>query len=348
MQIPVEIDDRKKKILKAIVQNYILTGKPVGSKAIAQSCALGVSPATIRNEMAMLEDLGLLLQPYTSAGRVPTDLAYRYYVDILMGQPKPSREDMEAVKKLFAARSREMESLFQEASILLSGLTHTTAMVFAPFKTGNVVRHIDVLRITPKRVLVIVITESGAVGRRIINLREEAAFEEVEKVSRFLDLEVSRKCLEEIDVERILTGARFKESSMSIIRSALNEIRSYLGSIEERVFVGGKVNILREFENAGKEWIQVLLEAMERQYFILDLLKDIIKERQLTVRIGEENKPKELQKCAFVGTSYPVGDEGLFGSLGVVGPTSMDYARTIGAVEYMAGILSRLLNRKYS
>lgn len=338
----VQIDERKRKILQAVVRNFILTGKPVGSGTVAESAGLKTSTATIRNEMAVLEELGLLQQPHTSAGRVPTDIAYRYYVDMLMGQPRPSSRDAEAIEKLFDARSREIEGLFQEVSVLLSRLTHTTAMVFAPFSAADMVRHIDLIRLGPQRVMVIVVTSKGQVGRRTLNLEREASVDTISRVSDYLDRSLVGIDVAKIVAPEIVRRARFGQAGRELLLGAVNAVNEYLGAIEERVFIGGTANIVREMDVAGPEWAQVLLEAMEKQYLILDLLKDLLRERRLTVRIGEENSLRELQRCAFIGTSYPIGPE-LQGSLGVVGPTCMDYERTIGMVELMADNLGRRL-----
>ena len=337
-----QIDNRKKKILQAVVRSFILTGKPVGSGAVAEATGLRVSTATIRNEMAVLEELGLLRQPHTSAGRVPTDIAYRYYVDMLMGQPKPSPRDAEAIEKLFDARTREIEGLFQEASVLLSRLTHTTAMVFAPFSAADTVRRIDLVRLSGFQVMAIVITSKGQVGRRLMSLDREVSADTVARVGGHLDRSLAGLALDGIDAIELARRAHFGEAGQELLKGALDAISDYLGAIEDRVFIGGTANIVREMDIAGPEWAQVLLEAMEKQYFILDLLKELMRERRLTVRIGEENSLRELQRCAFVGTSYPLGS-GLLGSLGVVGPTCMDYERTIGMVELMAESLGRRL-----
>ena len=338
----MRIDDRKKKILQAVVRSFILTGKPVGSGAVAESTGLRVSTATIRNEMAVLEELGLLQQPHTSAGRVPTDLAYRYYVDMLMGLPRPSARDAEAIEKLFDARTREIESLFQEASVLLSKLTHTTAMVFAPFSAADTVRHVDLVRLSDRQVMVIVITSKGQVGRRLLALGREVSGDTVSRSAAYLDKALAGMAFEQINTGEVSGKARFGIAGHELINSAVEAMRDYLGVMEDRVFIGGTANIVREMDASGPEWAQVLLDAMEKQYFILDLLKELLRERRLTVRIGEENRLLELQRCAFVGTSYPIGS-GLLGSLGVVGPTCMDYDRTIGMVELMAENLGRRL-----
>ncbi|MBU1672070.1 MAG: heat-inducible transcriptional repressor HrcA [Actinobacteria bacterium] len=337
-----EIDRRKKKILQAVVQSFILTGKPVGSGTVARISGLKVSSATIRNEMGVLEDLGLLSQPHTSAGRVPTDLAYRFYVDMLMDQHRPSSQDAKAVEKLFEARSREMEGMLQEASLLLGRLTHTTAMVFAPFSAGDTVRHVDVVRFGVGRAMVIIVTTRGQVGRRLVSMDSEVTDETLERVSAFLDRELSGRGAEAIDPTALKKKARLPKGGAALLQVALEVASEYLGAIDERVYIGGTANIVRELEGEGSESVQVLLEALEKQYFILDLLKDLLREGTLTVRIGEENRLAELRRCAFVGTSYPLAG-GLFGSLGVVGPVYMDYGRTIGVVELMAENLGRRL-----
>jgi len=340
--MPFEIDARKKKILLSVVQSFILTGRPVGSSAVAKAADLGISSATVRNELAVLEDMGFLRQPHTSAGRVPTDIAYRYYVDMLMGDALPSGRDAEAIERLFAAQTREIEGLYQEASVLLSKLTHSTAIVFAPFSAADSVRHVDLVRLSDVRVMVILITSKGQVGRQLVRLARPVTSDTMERASGFLNRSLVGEDLDKIDREAIVDRAKFGPAGSDLVRDALDAICEYLGSIEERVFIGGTANIVREMGSPGGEWAQVLLEAMEKQYFILDLLKDLMRERRLTVRIGEENRLRELQRYSFVGTSYPVG-HGMLGSLGVVGPTSMDYARTISMVRFMAENLGRTL-----
>jgi heat-inducible transcriptional repressor len=204
------------------------------------------------------------------------------------------------------------------------------------------VRHVDLVRLSPRRVMAIIITSSGQVGRRLLYLEHEVSADTVGRVAAYLERAIGGLALEKLDAQGVIRKARFGEGGRGLAQNALAAVTEYLGAIEERVFIGGTANIVREMDVAGTEWAQVLLEAMDKQYFILDLLKELLRERRLTVRIGEENSLRELQRCAFVGTSYPIGS-GLLGSLGVVGPTCMDYERTIGMVELMAENLGRRL-----
>lgn len=341
MNLP-ELDIRKQQILKAIVQRYILSGKPVSSKLIAETCGLGVSPATIRNEMATLEKMGYIVQPHTSAGRVPTDLAYRYYVDMLTEYPRLPAHDSEAVERIFAERSRELETLLRDVSLLLSSITRSAAMVFAPFPPADTVRNIDMIRINGQKVVLIVITAKGEVCKRLIVTNHRLRSEVIEKVQRYLNDMLRGRNADEIAPEAVMRGLAVGKAGKELLGKSLGAIQEYMNTIEEHVYIGGTANIVREMEKTGSEWVQMLLEALEKQYIILDLLKEIINEKRIMVRIGEENPIDELRKFAFIGTSYPVAP-GILGSLGVVGPKYMDYGRAISAVDYLAKTLGRRL-----
>ncbi|MDD5747906.1 MAG: heat-inducible transcriptional repressor HrcA [Actinomycetota bacterium] len=348
LAVAINLDARKKKILKVVVHQHVLTGKPVSSNTVAEVCNIEVSPATIRNEMAILEDMGLLSQPHTSAGRVPTDFAYRYYVDMLMSHPRPTRRDREAVRSLFEAKKSEIEGIYGDVSILLSRLTNTTAMVFAPMYAGDTLKHIETISVSPRRVIIVFITGKGMTFRRLIELEKGVEKMDLENALVFIQSEVTGKRIGDIDIEKIIAKMNFNEAAKEFIRLVLEEVKYCLGIVEEHVYVGGTANIIREFENESIEWIQILLDAIEKKYVLLGLLKDLIGKRQLTVRIGEENQVCEFKKCSFVGKSYPIGEGGLFGSMGVLGPTSMNYTRTIGTVEYMAESLGELLSDSFA
>lgn len=338
----MQIDDRKSQILKKIVQRFILTGNPVGSRVIAESEEINVSPATVRNEMAALEKMGFLRQRHTSAGREPTNIAYRYYVDMLLSQIRPSNSDIEAVESLFKARNGEIEKLFEEASNLLSNLTRTAAMVFAPIGIVHILHHVDLVPLDESHLVVIIITSTGQVAKKMVELGFKVGKQETSIIGMFLNDAIVGNDISGLDREELVSESGFRGKLREFAAIAVDAVMSCLEVVEERVFVGGTSNIVKEMNYAGSEWAQFLLDAIEKQDFILNLLKDLVLIRRLTVRIGEENELAELKKCAFVGTSYPVS-RGVCGSLGIVGPTSMDYARAIGVVEFMAENLGRIL-----
>ncbi|NPV58992.1 MAG: heat-inducible transcription repressor HrcA [Actinobacteria bacterium] len=335
------LDKRQQKILKAVVHRYIMTGNPIGSKALAETLNLGVSPATIRNELSKLEGMGYLYQPHTSAGRVPTDLGYRFYVDSLSGRTRLREEEKKAILTLFSYKTRELENLLQETSTLLSRLTSSAALIIAPRLRRNLIRHIDVVRLAGDVVLLVIITDTGRVEKKVIEMGREEMEEDLEAVQERLNRDLQGKGLREISQSERGKGAGFAFSGLA--RKALEEIKDMLSRDDyEKVYVGGTVNLLRYLDEEGVKRIEALLKHFEEQYFLYNLLSEALRTRELMVRIGDENAFEELQCFSLVATPYAIGDE-MMGTVSVLGPTRMDYARIIPTVEFMAKSLSRTL-----
>ncbi|MBC7230194.1 MAG: heat-inducible transcription repressor HrcA [Actinobacteria bacterium] len=338
------LDKRQQKILKAVVHRYIMTGSPIGSKALAESLNLGVSPATIRNELSKLEGMGYLYQPHTSAGRVPTHLGYRFYVDSLSGRTRLREEEKQAILTLFSYKTRELEGLLQETSSLLSRLTSTAALIIAPRLRRNTIKHIDVVKLAGEVVLLVIITDTGRVEKKAIEVTGEELDEDLEAVQSYLNRRLQGKGLEEIYAEE--SGGEKKGGGRplsGLTRRALEAIRDMLSRDDyEKVYVGGTVNLLRYLDEEGVRRIESLLKHFEEQYFLFNLLSEALRARELTVRIGDENAFKELQSFSLVATPYAIGDE-MMGTVSVLGPTRMDYARVIPTVEFIAKSLSRTL-----
>ena len=335
------LDKRQQKILKAVVHRYIMTGAPIGSKALAESLNLGVSPATIRNELSKLEGMGYLYQPHTSAGRVPTDLGYRFYVDSLSGRARLRDEEKKAILTLFSYKTRELENLLQETSSLLSRLTSTAALIIAPRLRRNIIKHIDVVKLAEGVVLLVIITDTGRVEKKVVELSPEELRENLEGIQDLLNRRLQGKGLEEIHEDE---KARSEEDRLKgLAAKALEEIKDMLSRDEyEKVYVGGTVNLLRYLDEEGVKRIEALLKHFEEQYFLFNLLSEALRSRELLVRIGDENVFKELQYFSLVATPYAIGDE-MMGTVSVLGPTRMDYARVIPTVEFIAKSLSRTL-----
>jgi heat-inducible transcriptional repressor len=336
------LDKRQQKILKAVVHRYIMTGSPIGSKALAESLNLGVSPATIRNELSKLEGMGYLYQPHTSAGRVPTDLGYRFYVDSLSGRARLREEEKKAILTLFSYKTRELENLLQETSSLLSRLTSTAALIIAPRLRRNTIKHIDVVKLAGDVVLLVIITDTGRVEKKVIELSREELEENLESVQEYLNRLLQGKGLEEIYG---MGGAeRAGGHPMPGLSSkAIEAIRDMLSRDDyEKVYVGGTVNLLRYLDEEGIKRIEELLKHFEEQYFLFNLLSEALRSRELLVRIGDENISKELQYFSLVATPYAIGEE-MMGTVSVLGPTRMNYARVIPTVEFIAKSLSRTL-----
>lgn len=335
------LNKRQQKILKAVVYRFITTGTPVGSKSLAQSLNLGVSPATIRNELSKLEGMGYLYQPHTSAGRVPTDLGYRFYVDSLSGRTRLREDEKEAILALFSAKTRELENLLQETSTLLSRLTSSTALIIAPRLMRNTIKHVDLVKLAENLVLLVIITDTGRVEKKILDIEDEKTID-LEEVQSYLNRHLQGKGLDEIesiDSDKD-TGALRSPLLAARAVSVIMDIFSH--EDYEKVYVGGTVNLLKYLDEEGAKRIENLLKHFEEQYFLLNMLSEALRSTEPLVRIGDENIYKELQYFSLVATPYAIGEE-MMGTVSVLGPTRMDYARVIPTVDFIAKSLSRTL-----
>lgn len=335
------LDKRQQKILKAVVYKYITSGMPVGSKSLAQSLNLGISPATIRNELSKLEGLGFLYQPHISAGRVPTDMGYRFYVDSLAGRTRLREEEREAIITLFSNKTRELENLLQETSTLLSRLTSSAAMIIAPRLRRNTIKHIDLVKLAEDMVLMVIITDTGRVEKKLIELAGDKE-SDTEEIQGFLNKHLQGRGLAEL--EGLIGGPAIEGLRAPQLASRLMEaIRDMLFEEKyEKIFVGGTVNLLRHLDEESVLCIENLLKHFEEQYFILNVLSEALHSSELMVRIGDENVYKELHYFSLVATPYLVRDE-MMGTVSVLGPTRMDYARIIPTVDFIAKSLSQSL-----
>jgi heat-inducible transcriptional repressor len=337
------LNNRQQKILKAVVYRFITTGTPVGSKSLAEGLNLGVSPATIRNELSKLEGMGYLFQPHISAGRVPTDLGYRFYVDSLSGRARLREDEKKAILTLFSHKTQELENLLQETSTLLSRLTSSAAMIIAPRLRRNTIKHIDLVSLAENLILLVIITDTGRVEKKAIEVRDGEDAIELEETQSLLNRILHAKGLVELaDIEESeemegLKSPAFATQVVSVIRDILSQ------DDYDKVYVGGTVNLLRYLDEEGAKRIENLLKHFEEQYFLLNMLSETVRSKELTVCIGDENRYKELQYFSLVATPYAIGEE-MMGTVSVLGPTRMDYARVIPTVDFIAKSLSRTLD----
>ncbi|MFW6113639.1 MAG: heat-inducible transcriptional repressor HrcA [Actinomycetota bacterium] len=337
------LDSRKQRILKTVVHKYIISGVPVGSESLADILNLGISPATIRNELSKLEGMGYLYQPHVSAGRVPTDLGYRYYVDSLVGRARLREEEKKAILTLFSNKTRELENLLQETSTLLSRLTSAAALVIAPRLRRNTIKHVDLVGLSEDFVLLVIITDTGRVEKKPIKLDAEEDRDDIEEVQKLLNKCLQGKGLRELEesigVEEMegMKLSRLTGNAVSAIADILSQDKY------EKVFIGGTVNLLRYLDDDGLQRIESLLDHFEEQYYLLNMLKEVLRSKELVVRIGDENIFEELQNFSLVATPYAMGDETV-GTVSVLGPTRMNYARVIPTVDFIAKSLSRTLD----
>ncbi|MDP2233569.1 MAG: heat-inducible transcriptional repressor HrcA [Actinomycetota bacterium] len=335
------LPDRRRLVLKALVEEYITTGQPVGSKNLVDRYGITCSPATVRNELAALEENGYVFQPHISAGRIPTDAGYREFVDDLLVGPEVSDSiHSEELRRRQMALATEVDDLMLRTSTVLSHVTHYVAVVLAPTISLVRIRRIDLLSMSPHRALIVLITESGQVVNRHIELAESIAVDRLAEVERALNASLDGKRAAEV---RPLREALDPEvPGDGLVAGVLDGIIECLEEADrDRVHHVGVPELAALPEFAQTSRLRPLLGLLEDGLAMLDTLSEVISSGGLTVRIGSENTRSELGDMSLVVTGY--GTSQADGIVGVIGPTRMDYQRTISAVRSVAEDLSDAL-----
>ncbi|NUR09063.1 MAG: heat-inducible transcriptional repressor HrcA [Nocardioidaceae bacterium] len=334
-------EDRKLAVLRAIVEDYVATQEPVGSKALVDRHQLGVSPATVRNDMAALEEEGLIAQPHTSAGRIPTDKGYRLFVDRL-SQVKPlSAAERRAIATLLEG-AIDLDDVVQRSVRLLAQLTRQVAIVQYPVLSRSSVRHVEVVPLTAARVLLVLILSTGRVEQRVVELPASLDDEQVADLRTRLNRAVVGERLADAAATLVLLPDEVDPDhrpSVSLLVASLVEAMSDHRA-DERVVVGGTANLAR-FGDSFDVAIRPMLEALEEHVVLLKLLGEA--SSAVTVRIGHEGPVQELASTSVVSAGYGPSDQAL-ASLGIVGPTRMDYPGSMAAVRAVARYVSRILD----
>ncbi|MEY9213329.1 heat-inducible transcriptional repressor HrcA [Thermobifida halotolerans] len=333
------LDDRKLAVLRAIVEDYVSTNEPVGSKALVERHRLGVSPATIRNDMVALEEQGYIAQPHTSAGRVPTDKGYRLFVDRLSTVKPLSRAERRAIET-FLSGAVDLDEIVSRTVRLLSQLTRQVAIMQYPSLTRSCVQHIELVPLGTQRVMMVLITNTGRVEQRVIDGLAEVSDDVVDNLRGVLNRALVGKWL--TDAPEALSGVTVQlpaddrpmaESVLSVLMESLVEKH------EEKIVFGGTANLAAMGFSAD---LRDVLEALEENVVLIRLLGEIGDASMLTVRIGAENAHEGLHTTSIVAAGYGIGDQTL-AKLGVVGPTRMDYPGTMGAVRAVARYVGQIL-----
>ena len=327
---------RRLEILRAIVEEYVQTQEPVGSKAIADRKKLGISPATIRNEMAVLEEEGLITQPHTSAGRIPTDQGYRVFVDKL-AEVKPLSSAERRAIETFLEGALDLDDVLTRTVRLLADVTKQVAVVQYPSMIKSRVRHIELVSLTASRIMMILITDSGRVEQRVIELTQDVNDHFISDLRAKLNNAIAGQQLPAVAdrLTSILDGYSARDRrDVTIVISTVVEMA--VEKPEEKIVLAGTANLAREFSSS----MHPVLEALEEQVVLLRLLGDA--NDTVKVRIGHEQNEKNLQATSLVTVGY--GSEASpLGALGVLGPTRMDYAGSMAAVSAVARYVGRYL-----
>lgn len=334
------MESRQLEILRAIVEEYVATNEPVGSKAISQRHALGISPATIRNEMSVLEDAGLITQPHTSAGRIPTDKGYRLFVDRIATVKPLSRAERRAIET-FLEGANDLDDIVMRTVRLLAQVTKQVAVVQYPSLTKSRVKHIELVLLTASRLMMVLITNTGRVEQRVLELPYDLSESLLNDLRSRLNSAVTGKSMSDVapQLEGILaTYSRNERTSTALIISNLIEMA--FERPEEKVVLAGTANLARSTSDSSSE-IHGILEALEEQVVLLRLLSDA--GDTMRVRIGEEQSESGLKKTSLVSMGYGLEGSPL-GGLGIIGPTRMDYSSSMSAVNAVARYVGRFLS----
>lgn len=333
------LDDRKLTVLRAIVEEFVSTNEPVGSKALADRHTLGVSSATIRNDMMSLEEEGYLTQPHTSAGRVPTDKGYRLFVDRLSAVKPLSGAERRAIET-FLTGAIDLDEIVMRTVRLLSLLTQQVAVVQYPSLTKSSVKHVELVPLAPRRVMMVVITNTGRVEQRVIEVPEEAEESAVDHVRTMLNTAVVGRWLSDVPEAVDQLPAQVEPDERPLLGAVLSVLlETLVERNEEKIVLGGTANLAADDFSSN---LRDLLEALEEHVVLIRLLGEAGDPSMLTVRIGAENPHEGFQATSIVSAGYGVGDSSL-ARLGVVGPTRMDYPGTMGAVRAVARYVGQIL-----
>jgi heat-inducible transcriptional repressor len=337
------VEDRKLNVLRAIVEDYVSTQEPVGSKALVDRHQLGVSPATVRNDMAALEEEGFITQPHTSAGRIPTDKGYRLFVDRLSGVKPLSAAEKRAITTLLEG-AVDLDDVVQRSVRLLAQLTRQVAVVQYPTLSRSTVRHVEVVPLGGTRLLLVLILSTGRVEQRVVELPEPMAEEAVAEIRTRVNRAVLGERLADAADKLVQLPDEFEQGSRAPIAALVASLVEAMSDhrSDERVVVGGTANLAR-FGDGFDASIRPMLEALEEHVVLLRLLGEASSPSTVTVRIGHEGPYEELATTSVVATGYGPGDEAL-ASLGIVGPTRMDYPGSMAAVRAVARYVSRILD----
>ena len=337
------ISERMRLVLKNIIEDYILTAEPVGSRTISRTSPLHLSPATIRNVMADLEELGFISQPHPSAGRVPTERGFRFYVDFMMDVTALTNQEQQVIRSRYSSHQIEGRDLFRETCRILSSSSHYLGVVWAPRISSVVLQHIEFVRLKRYLVLAILVNTAGLVQNRMIEVEEDFSQSELDHLSDYMNdllagltlYQAREKILEQMRQEKN-TYDRLLEQALKLGERALSPVD------DTDIFIEGRTNILNEPEFCNISRMTDLFRAFEEKATLVKLLDKLIEPKGVQIAIGSESQVQEMEGCSLVTATYGCAGN-VWGALGVIGPRRMNYSRVIPLVDYTAKLLSEVL-----
>lgn len=342
----MELDERKCKILQAVIRNYLETGEPVGSRTISKYTDLNLSSATIRNEMSDLEEMGYIVQPHTSAGRIPSDKGYRFYVDTML--EKKERE-VEELKGLLTEKDEKMDTLLKRVARVLAANTNYAAMITAPQYRGNKLKFIQLSRVDARQLLTVIVVEGNVIKNTILNVDEALDDETLLKLNILLNTHLNGLSIEEINLAMISDLKRQAGIHSSIVSNVIDAVAEAIKSDEDlKIYTSGANNILKYPElTDNREKASELINVFEEEQALTELVQENLSDENGTgiqVYIGNEMPVKSMKDCSVVTATYELG-EGMRGTIGIIGPKRMDYDKVIGTLKTLMNQLDTLYHK---
>lgn len=329
----MQLDDRKTRILQAIIHNYLETGEPVGSRTISKYTDLNLSSATIRNEMADLEEMGYILQPHTSAGRIPSDAGYRFYVDMMMQEKE---KEVEELKELLIEKEDKLEHLLKQTAKLLAVNTNYATMVSAPRMSGNKLKFIQLSRVNEKQLLAVIVSEGNLIKNTLLTMDDILADETILKLNILLNTHLNGLSVEEINLPLITALKKQAGIHSGIVSEVIDAVAEAIKGEEElEIYTSGTNNIFRYPELSDQQRASELISTFEEKKELTELVRESLSHEESTdiqVYIGKESKVQTMEDCSIVTATYDLG-EGMKGTIGIIGPKRMDYDKVIDNIK---------------
>jgi heat-inducible transcriptional repressor len=338
----MELTERQLRIFQAIVDDFIETAQPVGSRTLSRKFDLGVSSATIRNEMSDLEELGFIEQLHTSSGRIPSDKGYRLYVDSLMRLYKMANIHKKSIRDQLISRMLESEEIIRQASKILSQMTELTSFILTPDFKASRLKNLKLVRLGDKRALLVLVSESGIVKDLIVGINNLSQ-DELDKISNMLKYRLKGKDANRLNKGEILRTENGFENYLGFVDNLIDSIGTHMNrDSANRIHMSGISNVLHTPEFSDVEKAKCILDALDKKDKLSIVLREDLK-KGISVRIGKENQWDEIKECSLVTATYKLNGR-VIGKIGVIGPTRIDYPKIISLVEYMTDTLTEVFS----